>query len=345
LDRNKIARVTQKLEDCQRPMFILGSQVVLDIPNIKGLITAIEKIGAPVYLSGMARGLLGRDHPLHMRHKRRAALKEADFVLLAGVPVDFRLGYGQSIRSRSFYTSFNRSPEDLTMNRRPDIGILGDPGAALRELASFFSNEKRWLDWIAELEVQDQARNEEIAGLALQPTANVNPLDLFRQLDPLLPNNTILVADGGDFVATASYILQPPGPLRWLDPGPFGTLGVGAGFALAAKLTNPEAEVWIIYTFTRHDTPVIALVGNDASWAQIARDQVDLLGDDVATELRYTDYHAAAAGFGGIGIKLDDPELVIEVAKQAQETAASGKPILINTIIGKTDFRKGSISV
>ncbi len=133
---------------------------------------------------------------------------------------------------------------------------------------------------------------------------------------------------------------------------------VPAGFALAAKLTHPEAEVWIIYgdgssgyslaefdTFARHNAPVIALVGNDASWAQIARDQVDLLKDNVATRLVHNDYQTVAAGFGGGGMKLDDPELVVEAVEEAQETAASGSPFLINAIIGDTDFRKGSISV
>src|SRR5207237_5218073 len=115
--------------------------------------------------------------------------------------------------------------------------------------------------------------------------------------DRALDRKSVIVADGGDFVGTAAYTLAPRAPLSWLDPGVFGTLGVGAGFALGAKLCRPDAEVWIIYgdgsagyslaefdTFARHGIPVIALVGNDACWAQIAGDQVELLGDSVGTE-------------------------------------------------------------
>ena len=219
---------------------------------------------------------------------------------------------------------------------------------------------------------RDTARNDEIARQALDPVTDeragaspaptpiacVNPLHLLRELDREIGPQTILVADGGDFVATASYTVQPPGPLTWLDPGPFGTLGVGAGFALGAKLCRPEAEVWILYgdgsagyslaefdTFVRHGLAVIALVGNDASWSQIAREQVEMLGDDVATVLSHTDYHRVAEGFGGIGFKLDDPELAGDVLQQARQAAASGKPVLVNAILGKTDFRKGSISM
>jgi acetolactate synthase-1/2/3 large subunit len=167
-----------------------------------------------------------------------------------------------------------------------------------------------------------------------------------------------LIGDGGDFVATASYVIQPPGPLRWLDPGAFGTLGVGAGFALGAKLVHPTADVWVLYgdgsfgysvaefdTFVRHGLPVIAVIGNDASWSQIAREQVELLGDPVATELAHSDYERAVEGFGAAGVRLDDPELAAEAIEQARETAAAGKPTVLNVLLGKTDFRKGSISM
>ena len=161
-----------------------------------------------------------------------------------------------------------------------------------------------------------------------------------------------------DFVATASYILRPRGPLSWLDPGVYGTLGVGGGFAAGACVCRPESEVWIIYgdgssayslaefdTFVRHGLAPIAVVGTDASWAQIARDQVDLLGDDVGTLLARTDYHKVAEGYGGVGLLLDDPADIDRTIKKAKSLAREGKPVLINVHIDRTDFRKGSISV
>ena len=178
------------------------------------------------------------------------------------------------------------------------------------------------------------------------------------ELEQRLGDNSILVADGGDFVATSSYILSPRQPLSWLDPGAFGTLGVGAGFALGAKLVHPESEVWIIYgdgsagyslaefdTFVRHRIPLIAVVGNDAGWTQIARDQVEILGDDVATVLAHTDYHRVVDGFGGAGLRLDDPELIVDALEEARATAAHGVPVLLNVKKKKSDFRKGSLSM
>ena len=132
-------------------------------------------------------------------------------------------------------------------------------------------------------------------------------------------------------------------PLTWLDPGPFGTLGVGAGFALGAALSRPDAEVWIIFgdgacgyslaefdTFVRHGVPVIAVVGNDAGWTQIAREQVKVLGDDVGTVLARSAYHEVAAGFGAEGILVKTNADVPDALARARAAAKEGKPVLIN---------------
>ena len=362
-EQEKVTEVAAQLARAQRPVLLVGSQAVLDAAHVDGVAAAVAKLGIPVYLSGMARGLLGMGHPQQMRHKRRQALREADFVLLAGVPCDFRLDYGNHIRRSSVYVSANRSKEDLTKNRKPDIGVLGDAGIFLQMLAETMAADQLepitdWTEWHATLRGHDQERNREIASQAQTPGANVNPLRFFTELEQRLGDNTILVADGGDFVATSSYILSPRQPLSWLDPGAFGTLGVGAGFALGAKLVHPESEVWIIYgdgsagyslaefdTFVRHRIPLIAVVGNDAGWTQIARDQVEILGDDVATVLAHTDYHRVVDGFGGAGLRLDDPELIVDALEEARATAAHGVPVLLNVILDKSDFRKGSLSM
>ena len=354
------------LHAAKRPVLVIGSQAMALPGEVRAIAGAVEAIGIPTYLSGMARGLLGAGHRLQMRHGRKAALKDADLVILAGVPCDFRLDYGQHISRKATYIAANRSEEEMDRNRHPHIPVAGDAGRFLQALAQASrgvpANERA--DWIARLRGADDARDAEIvaqAGAKLSEETDaptVNPLDLCRRLETSLPDNSVLVADGGDFVATASYILRPRGPLSWLDPGVFGTLGVGAGFALGAKLVRPEAETWILYgdgsvgyslaefdTFVRHQIPVIGLVGNDASWAQIARDQVEMLGDAVGTELRRSDYHTAAAGLGAVGLELRQPERTDAVFAEARAAARSGHPVLINAHLRGTDFRKGSISM
>ena len=357
-DPGRVRSVAARLLSAERPLLLVGSQAVIEPQTAPETAAALARIGAPVYLSGMARGLLGARHPLQMRHQRRQALREADVVVLAGVPCDFRLDYGRNIPRRATLVSANRSQEDMTRNRRPQVGVLGDAGLFLQALAAELMADDRWRAWQAALRARDDARDEEIRRQALEPVGKVNPLHLCREIADAAGPNSVFVADGGDFVATAAYIVRPPGPLSWLDPGPFGTLGVGAGFALGAKLCRPEAEVWLLYgdgsagyslaeldTFVRHGLPVVAVVGNDAGWTQIAREQVKMLGDDVGTALAYSDYHRAAEGFGAAGFRLDDPELAGEVLRQAQQAAASGRPALVNAILGRTSFREGSVSV
>ncbi|MBA3056361.1 thiamine pyrophosphate-dependent enzyme, partial [Rhodoferax sp.] len=212
--------------------------------------------------------------------------------------------------------------------------------------------------WVAQLRGRDGERELEIDQQAQARGELVNPIALFRTLEQELGDNAVLVADGGDFVATASYVLHPRTPLSWLDPGAFGTLGVGAGFALGAALARPGSEVWIILgdgasgyglvefdTFVRHGIPVIALVGNDAGWTQIAREQIKMLHNDVATVLARSDYHAVAAALGAEGIVVKTMAQVPAALARARALAHSGRPVLVNVWLDKTEFREGSLSM
>jgi acetolactate synthase-1/2/3 large subunit len=342
-----------------RPLMVIGSQAVVLPAQADALAAAVTRLGLPVYLSGMARGLLGRDHPLQLRHQRRVALREADCVLLAGVPCDFRLDYGRHVRRSATLIAANRSRRDARLNRRPDVAAIGDAGLFLQDLARAWpADAAPHGAWLETLRRRDAARESEIDGQAADAGDHVNPVALLRALEQVAGDDALFVADGGDFVGTASYVLHPRGPLTWLDPGAFGTLGVGAGFALGAASVRPGREIWLVWgdgasgfglaefdSFVRHGVPVIAVVGNDAGWTQIAREQVKMLGDDVATVLARTDYHAVAAGFGAEGLVVKHADEVLPALRRAREFAAGGRPVLVNVWLDRTAFREGSLSM
>lgn len=361
---NQVSEVAQALTQATKPVLVLGSQSVRP-QLVAKIIAALTKIGAPVFLSGMGRGLLGANHPLQMRHKRGNALGKADFVLLCGVPADFRLDYGRHVNKSAYFATVNLCPETLKKNNdvhKPTVLAHSDPALFLIELAANVNDNnlsKKWGEWFKFLNSLQEKREQEINKMAVSTSPNfVNPLQLCREIDAALDENSIMVADGGDFVGTASYICRPRGPLTWLDPGVFGTLGVGGGFAMGAKLVRPSAEVWILYgdgsvgwslsefdTYVRHKLPVIAVVGNDACWSQMYRDQIRLLKDPVATELAYTHYEEVAKGFGAEGILVRTNEEIAPALKKAKELAKQGKPVLVNVLIAKSTFREGSISL
>jgi len=343
----------------RRPLMVIGSQAVVIASQAAAVAAAVQALGVPVYLSGMARGLLGRDHPLQMRHQRREALREADCVLLAGVPCDFRLDYGRHVRRSATLIAANRSARDARLNRKPDIAAIGDAGLFLQDLAQAMPRpDPERQQWIGQLRGRDAQREQEIDRQAAIAGEHVNPVALFRALERAAAEHAVFVADGGDFVATSSYVLHPRQPLSWLDPGAFGTLGVGAGFALGAALAHPKGETWIVFgdgacgwglaefdTFVRHGIPVIAVVGNDAGWTQIAREQVKMLKDDVGTVLARTNYHEVAAGFGAHGIVVKTMAELEPALAEAKAEAAKGRPVLVNVWLDRTEFREGSLSM
>jgi acetolactate synthase-1/2/3 large subunit len=184
-----------------------------------------------------------------------------------------------------------------------------------------------------------------------------NPLRVCAELDKRLRPGDVVIGDGGDFVATAANVLRLAWPQMWMDPGPLGTLGVGPGYAMAAKLARPDARVVIVYgdgsfglhglefeAMVRQKIPVVALIGNDAGWTQIRRGQVELYGEEraVATGLEYTRYDKVVEALGGFGAWV---ETVDQIGPALDAAFASGLPACVNVKIAKSDFRKGSISV
>ena len=354
-----IHKIATELSRAKRPLILAGSQVLTHPEKATRIAQALKKIGVPVYLSGMARGLLGENDPIQFKQKRKEALKECDLVILLGVPADFRLNYGAHIKARTLHIAANLDAKDLKKNKRPHVAVHGDPGDLLLQLAEEKATTASQLEpWFSTLREREKLREAEIVKDATKKMGYINPVDFFLKAAPHLSQKTILVADGGDFVGTGAYIVRPGGPLTWLDPGVFGTLGVGAGFALGAKMARPDHDVIILYgdgssgyslmefdTFARHRVPIGAIIGNDACWMQIYRDQKDLLKDDTACMLEYSDYQKVAQIFGGTGLVISKPAQISGGLKKFKQSMHSKKPTILNVLIGRSEFRKGSISV
>ncbi len=357
LDQRKIDKAALAIVKAKKPVFLLGNQVTQNKEFLPMCLKSIDKLSVPTFTSGMARGCFGSSDKYFFRHNRKHALKNADVVVTLGIPLDFRLGYGFSINKDATLIAVNKSKEDLNKNRKPDIGIHADPSRIMHEIGKII-NPPSCKEWIKELTGLEEKRETEILQFSKNESDFVNPVHLCKTIDKFIDEESILVADGGDFVGTASYTIRPRSALGWLDPGPFGTLGVGGGFAIGAKSSFPKKEVWVFYgdgasayslaefdTLCRHKLPVIAIIGNDASWQQIAREQKQMLGSNIGTELAFNVYEKVVEGYGGKGYYVENHDTLDETLKRAKEDAKLGYPVLVNIKISKSDFRKGSISV
>lgn len=368
------------IRSAKKPVCIIGSQAVSGLPpaEMAAVGEAVRGLNAPCYLSGMARGVMGADHPFFLRQNRRDALKAADVVVLFGVSVDFRLDYGRSLSPKSKIVTINLSREELTRNTdafwKPCMTVQADPSQVLLALGAkpFASTDVEWVAGMKAAEAAKEAANA-TAGSAnavgrgsMENKSLVNPVGFFCGLAELLAgrDDVIYVGDGGDFVGTAAYIVRPAAPGAWLDPGPYGTLGVGAGFALAAKLACPEKTVVLLWgdgsagysiseydVFARHKAPVVAIVGNDACWSQIVRDQRAILGSEAACNLSYCRYDKIAVAYGADAAKevyaASESKLdkALKAVKEALSAAKGGRAGCVNVLIGRSTFREGSISV
>ena len=208
------------------------------------------------------------------------------------------------------------------------------------------------------MRLEEERERERIASELASGASPVNPLRLCAEVDAVLSDRATIIGDGGDFVATAASVLRVRRyPAGWLDPGPLGTLGVGMGFALAARLLRPDGEVVVMMgdgaagfdlgefeAAVRQNIPFVVVVGNDGGWTQIRRLQLDLYGEEraVATALSHARYDLVAAALGGHGEWVEDPA---DLRPALERALGSGLPACVNVKMGGSDFRKGAISV
>lgn len=361
-DPRAVERVAAMIRGAQRPMVICGSQLRWS-PDEGALARFVDRIQAPVFVNGMARGAMPQGHPWAYTRCRKDALRQADLLLVFGTPFDFRLGYGNAatVNPNAKVVQIDLDGAEIGRNRSIDDALVGDSGVIMDQLCAALADLKAEdLDraaWKAAMDAAEAKAKSKMAAELASEESPPNPLRVCAELNKFIKDDTIVIGDGGDFVATAAYTLNVRRPGLWMDPGPLGTLGVGPGFAMAAKLARPNSDVVLVYgdgsvgfngfefeAMARQGIKVTAVVGNDACWRQIYRGQVDMFGEKraVATKLDYTRYDKVVEALGGHGEYVDAPDQLESALRRAFE---SPKPALVNVKIGGSDFRKGAISV
>jgi acetolactate synthase I/II/III large subunit len=356
-DPDAVAAAAELLAGAEHPVVVSGSGTYwaqawaeLDV-----LATTAQ---LPVYVNGMSRGVLPSTHPHLLGLTRKHALRHADVVLALGVDFDFRLGYGRGAGYRDDVQVIHVDPQgDKVGHNRPvTLGVVADVRAFLRALLEHEGKfgRRESTPWLEELRGEEQRRVAARDEAAVSAASPVHPMRFAREVARWVDPDAIVIGDGGDVVAHTAGQVRVDRPGHWMDPGPFGCLGVGAPFAMAAKHVHPAKQVLVVYgdgsfgfngmeyeAAARQGLPFVGIVGNDGAWGEMKAFHERAYGTEgmVAQDLSQdTAYEQVAEALGGYGERVERPDDIRPALDRAVE---SGVPALVNVILDR-DYRRAS---
>jgi len=348
-DGDALARVAALLGEAERPVLVLGSDVWADHAE-QAARRAAEALALPVIANGMGRGVLPAGHELLVTRARSLAFGTADLVVVAGAPLDFRLGYGVfggkdgSAPARVVHLA--DAPGQLADHLELAGAAAGDLTLALDGLVAAAERLGRRPDrgtWLGRLRAAAADAVERDRELLASDAEPIHPARVYGELLPLLAEDAVVIGDGGDFVSFAGRYVEPARPGCWLDPGPYGCLGTGLGYAIAARLAHPAAQVALLLgdgaaglslmdvdTLVRHRLPVVMICGNNGAWGLEKHPMRMLYGYDVAADLqRGCRYDEVVRALGGAGELVASPA---ELGPALRRAFDSGVPYLVNVL-------------
>lgn len=346
-DGSALERAAELLRGAERPVIMAGTDLYWGRGE-EALLALAETLRIPVFLNGLARGCVPADHELFFSRARSAALKGADVALVVGVPMDFRLAFGAAFGEDTEIVVIDVAEPERSHPRAVAAECYGSIPRTLSELRSGAGGAALPSErWIAELRTVETERREAERGEFEDGRSPLHPMRLYAELAKTLDRDAIVIGDGGDFVSYAGRVIDSYRPGCWLDPGPFGCLGTGPGYALAAKLAHPERQVVMMLgdgafgftgmeydTLARHGVNVVGVMGNNGIWALEKHPMEFLYGYSVAADLRpATRYDEVVRALGGHGEMVSRPQ---DVAPAIERAFAAGLPALVNVLTDPT---------
>ncbi len=362
-DPADIEKLADLLVAAERPCILLGSQV-WTARGHEAALGLVRALNLPAYFNGAGRGILPPGDPHHFHRTRRYAFDKADVIVIVGTPFDFRMGYGRRLRSEAAVVQIDLDYRTVGKNRDISLGLAGDPGAILRAVHDAAAGRarngtKNREAWLEELRAAETKATDKLMPLFLSDSTPIHPYRVAWEINEFLTQDTIYIGDGGDVVTISAQAVQPRSPGHWMDPGALGSLGVGTGFALAAKLAHPSKEVLCYYgdgafamtafdmeTANRFGAPYIAVVGNNSAMNQIRYGQLAKYGEqrgNVGNKLGDVPFGAFAEMLGGYGEEVRDPNEVGPALRRAREAVLrDGRCAVINVWVDANEYAPGT---
>jgi acetolactate synthase-1/2/3 large subunit len=339
----QIERAAQALSGAERPVIMAGTDLYWGHGE-QALLELAETLRIPVYLNGLARGCVPADHELFFSRTRSQGLKDADVAIVIGVPMDFRLAFGAAFGEDTELVVVDSAEPQRSHPRPLAAECYGAIGPTLDAICAAAGGRALPSDaWVAQLRAAENERREAERAELEDGRSPLHPMRLYAELGQVLDRDAIVIGDGGDFVSYAGRVVDSYNPGCWLDPGPFGCLGTGPGYALAAKLARPSRQVVLLLgdgafgfsglefdTLARHGVNIVAVMGNNGIWGLEKHPMEFLYGYSVAAELRpETRYDEVVQTLGGYGELAQRPE---QVRPALERALSAGRPALVNVL-------------
>jgi acetolactate synthase-1/2/3 large subunit len=342
-DPASVAEAVELLWSARRPLVISGRGAR---GAAAALVQLLDRLGALYLDTGESRGLVSEDHPSVVAAMRGSVMGEADVIVTLGRKLDFQLAYGSpAVFGGARFVRIADCASELRDNRRGAAELLATPSAALEAILAAAGDRVPATDraWCAGVRSKHVARADKLKRSMAQAAPGsdglMHPNRLLAALRDALPSDTVLVADGGDFLSFARVGLQAS---SYLDPGSLGCIGIGTPFGVAASLACPDRTVVVatgdgafgfnameIDTAARHRAPVLIVVANNGSWAIEVRDQQETHGKVVGTRLQFADHAAMARAFGLHAERVEKAEDL----PMAIERALANRPALLDVLV------------
>ncbi|MGH7044637.1 MAG: thiamine pyrophosphate-binding protein [Acetobacteraceae bacterium] len=363
-DPADIERLADILVAAERPVVLMGSQVwtCRGHEAAAGLVRALD---IPAYFNGAARGLLPAGDPHHFDRTRRDGFDKADVIVIVGTPFDFRMGYGKRLGRNAQVVQIDMDYRTVGKNRDIALGLVGDPGVILAAVTQAASGRigkaaaQQRKAWMAQLRVAEQAALDKLMPLFRSDQSPIHPYRVAWEINEFLSDDTIYIGDGGDVVTISAQAVRPHRPGHWMDPGALGSLGVGTGFAMAAKLAHPAKEVLCYYgdgsfgmtgfdmeTANRFGAPYIAVIGNNSAMNQIRYGQITKYGEQrgsVGNLLGDVPFGSFAEMLGGHGEEVRDASEIGAALRRAREAVRrDGKSAVVNIWVDPREYAPGT---
>ncbi len=343
-DPAAVAELAELIAAAERPAFIVGSDVYW-AGAWDELRAAVETMRVPVFSNGLGRGTLPADHELAFLRTRGVLKQRADLVVVLGTALDFRLGFGRFGEARIAHVV---DAESQRAGHADALTVVGDLAATLRALADAGGDRADHEPWVRHLRAAEQASRDAEGPLLSAADDPIKPTRVYGELRQRLARDAVVICDGGDFASYAGKYVEVFEPGCWLDTGPYGCLGNGMGYAIAARVARPDAQVVVLLgdgaagfslmdadSLVRHGLPVVMVVGNNGMWGLEKHPMQAIYGWDLACDLQPgCRYDEVVRALGGAGETVTDPT---EVGPALDRAFASGVPYLVNVVTDPMD--------